>query len=258
VSLAGKVAVLTGAGAGIGRAAALELGAAGAALVLVDVDEDGLEQTAAAAAEAGAGEVRRRVADVADEASARGYVELALEELGGIDVLFNNAGIEGAVGEFAAYEAADFDRVIAVNLRGAFLAIRQALPAMIAGGGGSIVNTASMAGLLGLPGTVAYNAAKAGVVNMTKTAAAEGGPHGVRANAICPGLIETRMIRSLIGEFGPDDTDAQRRQMTAMIPLGRFGEAAEVARVVRFLADEDSSYVNGATITIDGGITATR
>jgi 3alpha(or 20beta)-hydroxysteroid dehydrogenase len=254
--LSGRAAIVTGAGAGIGRAAALELAAAGASLLLVDVDGDGLEQTAAALA--GGGEAIVHVADVADEEQARGYVERARAELGGVDVLFNNAGIEGAVGELAAYDPADFDRVVAVNLRGAFLALRLTLPAMIAAGGGSIVNTASMAGLLGLPGTVAYNATKAGVISMTKTAAAEAGPHGVRVNAICPGLIETRMIESLIGELNPADGDAQRRQMTELVPLGRFGEAREVAQVVRFLASEQASYVNGATITIDGGITATR
>lgn len=256
MSLAGKVAIVTGAGGGIGRAAAAELSRAGAALLLVDRDAAGLERTAAELE--GEGMALTRVADVADEEQARGYVELALEQLGAIDVLFNNAGIEGAVGELAAYEVADFDRVLAVNLRGAFLALRLVLPPMIAAGAGSIVNTASMAGLLGLPGTVAYNATKAGVISMTKTAAAEAGPHGVRVNAICPGLIETRMIESLIDEFNPDDAEAQRRQMTGLVPLGRFGEPREVAQVVRFLASEEASYVNGATITIDGGVTATR
>lgn len=254
--LAGRTAIVTGAGAGIGRAAAVELSRAGAALVLVDRDAEGLEATAAELP--GEGMALTHVADVADEEAVRGYVERALEELGGIDVLFNNAGIEGAVGELAAYDPADFDRVVAVNLRGAFLALRLTLPTMIAAGRGSIVNTASMAGLLGLPGTVAYNATKAGVISLTKTAAAEAGPHGVRVNAICPGLIETRMIESLIGEFNPDDAEAQRREMTDLVPLGRFGEAREVAQVVRFLASEAASYVNGATITIDGGITATR
>jgi NAD(P)-dependent dehydrogenase (short-subunit alcohol dehydrogenase family) len=174
----GRVAVVTGAGAGIGRAAALELGRVGATLLLVDRDTDGLEETAAALADQGTA-ATVCAADVADEESTRRYLALARSELGGIDVLVNNAGIEGTIGEIASYAAADFDRVVAVNLRGAFLALSGALATMTAAGSGSIVNVSSMAGLLGFPGTVAYNATKAGVVSLTKTGAAEGGPHGV-------------------------------------------------------------------------------
>lgn len=256
-SLEGKVAVVTGAGGGIGRAASVELGRAGASLVLVDIDEPGLEETARATAETGA-EARTCVADVSRSDDVRGYVQAALDAFGRIDVFFNNAGIEGAVADLHEYPEEEFDRVIAVNLRGVFLGLRHVLPVMVAQGSGSVINTASMAGLLGLPHTAAYNAAKHGVIGLTKTAAAEAGRLGVRINAICPGVIDTRMLRSLAGSFNPDDPLGELERLGGLAPLGRLGTPEEIAAVVRFLASEESSYVNGASWVVDGGIVATR
>jgi NAD(P)-dependent dehydrogenase (short-subunit alcohol dehydrogenase family) len=198
------------------------------------------------------------VADVTTSDGVRAYVDAAVGAFRSLDVLANNAGIEGQVAEIVDYPEDVFDRVVAVNLRGVFLGLKYALPVMYAQGSGAVVNMASMAGILGLAETSVYNATKAAVMSLTKTAAAEAGPRGVRVNAVCPGMIETRMIQALIEGFGPDDQVAQRAAMTERVPLGRFGQPDEVARVVRFLASPDSSYVNGSAFLADGGVVATR
>jgi NAD(P)-dependent dehydrogenase (short-subunit alcohol dehydrogenase family) len=257
VSLAGKVAVVTGAGGGIGRATAVELARCGCALFLVDLDEPAVARTATAVADAG-GPARAWVADVTDADAVRGYVEAAVAEFGGIDVFVNNAGIESVVADVAEYPIEAFDAVFAVNVRGVFLGLRFVLPVMIARGAGAVVNTASMAGLLGLPHTGPYNASKHAVIGLTKTAAAEVARSGVRVNAVCPGVIETRMTRSLARGFNPADPEAGWQAMADLAPVGRFGTPEEVAAVIRFLADSDSSYVTGASWVVDGGTVATR
>jgi NAD(P)-dependent dehydrogenase (short-subunit alcohol dehydrogenase family) len=250
----GQVAVVTGGAGGIGRAIAVELAAAGFSIVAVDVDEAGLQATVAAVD----GEALAVVADVTTAEGAQSYVAAARDAFGSIDVLANNAGIEGAVAEIVDYPLDVFDRIVAVNLRGVFLGLKFVLPVMYSQGDGAVVNTASMAGMLGLAETSVYNATKAAVISLTKTAAAEAGPRGVRVNAICPGMIETRMFQSLVEGFNPDDQVAQRAAMTERVPLGRFGQPEEIARVVRFLASSDSSYVNGSAFLADGGVVATR
>jgi 3alpha(or 20beta)-hydroxysteroid dehydrogenase len=257
MSLRDKVAVITGAGGGIGRATALEFARRGAALFLVDLDEAAVAETARQVCTAGVS-AHAWVADVSQVDGTRGYVEAAVAEFGTIDVFFNNAGIEGVVADIVDYPIDEFDRIFAVNVRGVFLGLRYVLPVMIARAAGSVVNTASMAGLLGLPHTGPYNATKHAVLGLTKTAAAEVAAHGVRVNAICPGVIETRMTRSLAAGFNPADPAAGWQAMAALSPLGRFGTPAEVAAVVRVLADQESSYVTGAAWVIDGGTLATR
>lgn len=255
MSLSGKVAVVTGAANGIGRASSLELARAGAALVLVDIDEAALEQAAGAVSETGV-EVRRCVADVSRSEDVRAYVAAAKEAFGRIDVFFNNAGISGWVGPVWECPEEEFDRLIAVNLRGVFLGLRHVLPGMVEQRSGSVINTASMAGVLGLARTGAYVAAKHGVVGLTKAAAVEAGPYGVRVNAVCPGLINTALHDALLERFNPEDPAAERQVLTELVPMKRYGEPEEIATVVRFLASDESSYVSGAAWLIDAGFTA--
>lgn len=255
MSLESKVAVVTGAANGIGRATTLEFARAGASLVLVDLDEPALAETARAASEAGV-QVRECAGDVSRSDDVLAYVAAAKDAFGSIDVFFNNAGIGGWVGPIWECPEEEFDRVIAVNLRGVFLGLRHVLPVMIEQRSGSVINTASMAGVLGLPRTSGYNAAKHGVVGLTKTAAVEAGQYGVRVNCVCPGLIETALHDRLLEKFNPEDPAAEKRAMTELVPMKRLGEPEEIATVVRFLASDESSYVNGAAWLIDAGFTA--
>lgn len=255
--LSGKIAVITGGAGGIGRATGIELGRCGASLLLVDLDEAGLAEAGRAVGETGT-EVRTHVADVSRAADVQSYVSAALDAFGRLDLFFNNAGVEGMTLPLCEYPEEEFDRVMAINLRGVFLGLRHVLPVMIEQGAGAIVNTASMAAILGLPTTGVYNASKAAVVSLTKTAAAEVGAHGVRVNAVCPGVIETRMTYSLAASFNPAAPEDAWASMADRVPLGRFGSAEEIARVVRVLLSDDASYVNGAAWIVDGGTVGTR
>lgn len=251
-----KVVLITGAGNGIGRAAATAFAQRGATVLAVDRDAEGLAVTTGIATQMG-GQASLVQADVSRSADVRNYVQHAMDSYGRIDCFFNNAGIEGPVAVTAEYDEDAFDAVIAVNVRGVFLGLRHVLPVMIAQGYGAVVNTASIAGLLGTPGMPAYVASKHAVVGMTKCAAGEVGPHGVRVNAVCPGPIDTRMIRDLQMQMNPADPDAARARYEASIPVGRFGTPEEVANVVLFLCSDLASNVTGAQYTVDGGRTAT-
>ena len=175
-----------------------------------------------------------------------------MARFGRIDAFFNNAGIEGLRAPLWELDEDDFDRVIAVNLKGVFLGMKHVAPAMRGDGGGAIVNTASIAGLTATPGIIAYGASKHAVVGMTKSAAAELAPE-IRVNAVCPGPIETRMMRSLERQFNPDDPQGVHDAFAAGIPLGRYGEPEEVAALVTWLCSDDSRYISGSMHTIDGG-----
>ena len=248
----GKTALITGGAGGIGRATALRLAREGARIVLVDLDAVALVVAAAPVREAGA-EVLTLEADVRHADEVERYVERATEHFGGIDVFFNNAGIEGTVHPLTEYPEELFDRVIAINLKGVWLGMKYVVPGMIDRGGGSIVNTSSVAGLGATPGIVAYGASKHAVVGMTKTASLEFGDAGVRVNAVCPSPINTQMMRRLEASRTPDSPETTRRQYEQRNPMARYGEAEEGAALVTFLLSDDASYINGAIYNIDGG-----
>jgi len=240
--LSGKVAVVTGAGSGIGRAIATALHAEGAGVVLADIT--GNEKTVADELGDGAVAIRADVTVGADMAAA---VDTAREWFGGLHVMVNNAGIDGAMAPIADCPEENFDRVIAVNLKGVFLGMKHAIPLLVAGGGGSVINIASAAGLVGFAMMPAYCASKGGVVQLTRAGALEYAAAGVRVNAICPGVIDTPLVAGI----DPAMTEAA----LAMTPLGRLGRPSEIAALAVFLASDESSYMTGAALSIDGGFT---
>ena len=251
-SFAGKRVVITGAGGGIGAATAVAFSAAGARLLVVDRDEEAGREVVSRISATG-GEAYFHAADVANEASVAGYVAAAVECLGGVDVFFNNAGIEGKIVPIAETSAEDFDRVIAINLRGMFLGMREVLRVMLPAKSGSIINNASVSGLRGAAGMSAYIASKHGILGLTKTAALEVASLGIRVNAICPGPIETRMMHSIEALTNPEDPGKVADQVLARNPTGRYGKPEEVAEAVMFLASEAALYINGVALPVDGG-----
>lgn len=252
----GKVALITGAGNGIGRAAALGFAERGAKVVVVDRDQAAGDATVGILRQKGA-EAHFVAADVTRSAEVQNYVKLALDQYGSIDCFYNNAGIEGGVAPTYEYDEDMFDRVMAVNVKGVFLGLRHVLPVMLKQGSGSVVNTASVAGLVASPGMSAYVASKHAVIGLTKTAAGEVARAGVRVNCVCPGPIDTRMIHSLESMLNPDDPGSVGNRYQANIPIGRYGTAEEVANLVIFLSSTLASNITGAQYVVDGGRTAT-
>jgi 3alpha(or 20beta)-hydroxysteroid dehydrogenase len=249
---AGKVAVVTGAAAGFGLAVSLRLAAEGARVVLVDRAADPLAEAAAAIEHS-----LPVVADVSQEADVESYVQAAVARYGQVDLFFNNAGIEGRLAPMTELSVDDFDRVLAVNCRGVFLGLRAVLRIMKEQGSGAIVNTASMAGIRGSATFAPYVASKHAVVGLTRCAALEGAPFGIRVNAVAPGHIDTRMGRDLTAQINPADPESVYRQTAARVPLGkRYGTAQEVAGCVLWLLSDEASYVSGSTQLIDGALNA--
>lgn len=253
--LQGKVAIVTGGSSGIGRAACLAFALAGARVAVVDQNLEGANATCNTVLQSG-GEAIAVAADVGDAAQVRHYVQAALAAWGRIDVLFNNAGIGGVQSPVVDYPVEVFERVLRVNLMGTFLGIQSVLPTMIAQGSGAIVNMASVSGSVGAPAMCAYSASKHAVIGLTRTVAAEVGRQGVRVNAVCPGPIDTDLMDTLHRGINPQEPNAVKAFNVGRNPMGRYGDPAEVARVVVFLASDGASYVNGAAWVIDGGRTA--
>lgn len=248
----GKVALITGGGGGIGRATALGFALRGAKVMVVDHDAENGRVTTEVVAQQG-GEAKFIRSDVTKSASVRDYVKATLDAYGRIDCFFNNAGIEGKVVPTQDYDEAVFDQVIAVNLKGVFLGLRYVLPEMLKQGSGTVVNTASVAGLFGGPGMPAYVASKHGVLGLTKVASSDVAPFGIRVNAVCPGPVETRMMRSLESQRNPNDPEGVHRAYSATMPTGRYTLPEEVAGVVLYLSSELSGNVTGTHIVVDGG-----
>lgn len=250
--LEGKTAIISGAAGGIGAAAARRFAAEGARVVLVDRDEARLVAQARAIGPAAS----HVVADVSTEDGTRRYIDETAERLGGFDILLANAGILGLVKPIAEYPVDVFDAVIAVNVRGVWLALKHAMPHLTRRGGGSIVVTASTAGVRGSAGLSAYVASKHAVVGMMRTAALEGAAHGVRVNSVNPSPVETDMIRRLEDGLDPGSREAARRQLESRSPLRRYASPEEVAALMLFLASDESRFVTGTVHMIDGGRTA--
>lgn len=254
-TLEGKVAMVTGGASGIGRATALIYAREGAKLVIADMNEDGGQQTAHMIRETG-GDAIFSMADVTSPASVEALITTTVETYGRLDCAYNNAGISGAGigGDLrtmtAEYPETRWHQVLAINLTGVWLCMKYEIPQMLKQGGGAIVNTASVAGLAGLPYGSAYVASKHGVVGLTKTAALEYAKSGIRVNCVCPGYIETPMT-----EAGMNDPD-RLAHMIASEPMGRMGRPEEIAETVAWLSSDAASFVTGHTMTIDGGYVA--
>lgn len=249
---AGKSVLVTGAGSGIGRACAVAFAGEGAGVVCGDLR--GSEKTVALIEAAGGTAVACPM-DAGSDADVGRAVALAVERFGGIDVVHANAGISGGLAGLFEQSADDWAEVLRVNLIGPFLAIRHAAPVMAAAGGGSIVCTASVAGLRSGAGGAAYSASKAGVVNLVQTAAQQLSGSGVRVNAVCPGLIETGMTAMVYDHARQTGKEGRIGRLN---PLRRGGEAEEIAAVVLFLASTDASYVNGQAWAVDGGLSSSH
>jgi NAD(P)-dependent dehydrogenase (short-subunit alcohol dehydrogenase family) len=250
MKLANKVALITGAGAGMGLAAATMFAAQGAAVAAVDVNEDTAVKTASGIVAQGGRAVGIR-ADVSNSADVKEMFARTIKEFGRLDVLYNNAAIIEETTQLGELDEDDFDRVIAVNLRGVYLGMKYALPHLIAAGGGSIINTGSIAGFTSFRGTPAYTAAKAGVVALTKVAGLQWARHKIRVNAICPGPVFTPMAEGIHRRMtGRELRPTSRMPASAS---GRMAMPEEIARVALFLACDDSSYINATPITVDGG-----
>lgn len=241
--LEGKVAIVTGAGSGMGAAMAERFCLEGAKVIAADIS--GRQEDTAR--KAGGNCIPLHV-DISDSASVRTMLESAVNRWGRVDVLCNNAAIGGTFGKTGEYSEEEFDRVWAINGRGAFLGMRYVLPIMQAQGSGSIVNTVSIASLVAFPTMPAYCAAKGAVLMLTKTAAVEYAKENIRVNAICPGTVETGMSMGMPKEY----IDMALQGM----PMGRIGKPEEIANLALFLASDESSFITGASISADGGYTA--
>ena len=252
MEFSGKVALITGGGGGIGRATALGFSGRGAKVVVVDLDRAEGEASAELVRQRG-GDARFVHADVTKSDDVQNYVRAALDAYGTIDCFFNNAGIEGKVMPMQEYDEAVFDAVIGVNVKGVFLGLRHVLPVMLKQGHGAVVNTASVAGLFGGPGMAPYVASKHAVLGLTKVASADVARLGVRVNAVCPGPVETRMMRSLEAQRNPAEPAEVHDANSANTPTGRYATPEEVANVVMYLCSDLASDITGTHIVIDGG-----
>ena len=249
--LEGKSAVITGAASGIGRATSLLFAQHGVKLIVVDRSPD-VQATADAVNQAG-GRAVAMVKDVSKEADVEAFIQAAVLEFGGLDIVYANAGVSGGLPRFDELTAADWMNILSINLIGPFLAIKYAARLMQPAGKGSIICTASVAGLRSGAGGPPYSASKAGVISLVQTSANQFAGSGIRINAICPGLIETGMTQPIFERARAHGSEARIGQLN---PLRRYGVASEIAHAALFLASDDASYVNGQALAVDGGLSS--
>jgi NAD(P)-dependent dehydrogenase (short-subunit alcohol dehydrogenase family) len=254
IRLDGRVAVVTGAAGVIGSATIRLLAERGARIVAVDRRQQDLKT--AIKDLPGSAQALAVEADVTREDDVAEYVRAAVDKFGTIDVFYNNAGIEGDIKPIIEYSLESFRRVLDVNVVGVFLGMKHVLPVMLKANKGSIINTASIAGLLGSPQIAVYSASKHAVIGLTKTASWECAGTGVRVNCVCPGLIDSRMLSTIIQGRSPGNAPPPQDKLVERIPARRLGQASEVASIVAFLASDEASYVSGSHYTVDGGRTA--
>ncbi|HLX38787.1 MAG TPA: SDR family oxidoreductase [Candidatus Binataceae bacterium] len=249
--LTGKVAIITGASSGMGRATALRFAGEGAKIVIADLNKDGGEATVRDCRENGSDAIFVK-ADVSAEADVKGAVERALKEFGRLDIVYNNAGLGGAVGPLENITVENWDKTMAILLRGVFLGIKHSIAPMRKTGGGSIISTASIAGIQGYAGIHPYSAAKAAVINLTRSAAAELAKDKIRVNCICPGGINTPLMygNAKGGESGVAAV------LSKMQPMTREGRPDDIANMALFLASDESEWITGTAMVVDGGYTA--
>jgi len=249
--LDGKVALITGGASGMGLVASKLFASEGAAIVLTDVADDA-GQTVASEIEAAGGQALYVHSDVSDEADADAMVEAAVERFGGLTILYNNAGVMMSQdGSVTDTDVAVWDTTLGINVKGVAFGCKYGVPAMIASGGGSIINVASFVAWMGAATSqTAYTASKGAVLSMTREIAVEYARKGIRCNALCPGPIDTPLLAELLAD------PARRQRRFVHIPMGRLGQAEELAKAALFLASDDSSFMTGASLIVDGGITA--
>lgn len=248
MKLANKVALITGAGSGIGRACAMLFASEGAQVAVVDIDEPTAAETERLIRNQG-GEAIAIRADVGQPEDVQAMVESTVKRFGTVDVLFNSAATEGPICFAAQISLEQFDRIMAVNLRGTWLGMKYVLPLMMEKRSGSIINVSSLAGLKATPGGAAYCASKFGVIGITEAVAIEYGKYNIRANCIVPGWIETPMVHRLFGNKLPASS-------ATAAPLRRVGQPEDVAKAALFLISDDAAYITGTVFTVDGGINA--
>lgn len=248
--LENKVAVITGGSGAIGRATAKLFLTEGARVVLVDINEETLKE---ASEELNNENLSFVKADVTKAEDVKGYVKHTVDKFGKIDVFFNNAGIEGVVKPIADYPEEEFDKLVSINIKGVWLGMKYVLPEM--NDGGSIINTSSVAGLMGTANMSAYITSKHAVIGLTRTIALEAAPRKIRVNSIHPSPVDNRMMRSLEEGFAPGQGESAKQGFESMIPLGRYATDDDIANGVLFLASDDSKFITGTKLIVDGGMT---